>query len=210
MRGIRLIAILWLTCVVSGQETSTPEIGRSNTPLPKLPFVDHNACPGKDQIVPKVKISQADHMYPSGLGNEKPIGSLKKGEEVTVLGGVNVVLEPDEAVIKYVNPHDASSLKVGDAALGYGIEADGNLVFWSQGVWFSEWIEAVAEKGQCGFSGGYGPGGCTINITKDGKSEWWVHVKTSHGLSGWVLAQRLNGGKRWYGNFADLCHYGED
>lgn len=73
-----------------------------------------------------------------------------------------------------------------------------------------EWIEMVAEKGQCGFTLGFGPGGCSIDIVKDGVSEWWVGVETSTGLTGWVLAAKFNAGKSWYGNFSDLCHYGED
>ena len=40
---------------------------------------------------------------------------------MTVLGGLNVVREPDTAVIKYVGPDEPSLLKVGDVALGYGI-----------------------------------------------------------------------------------------
>jgi len=211
MSVIRLIAILLATSLVSGQEPSTPKIGQSNTPEPKLPVVDDNACPGKGKTVPNVKISQDDQIYRSWQGNGTPIGKLKAGKKVTVLGGVNVVRKPDIAVIKYVGPDDVpSSLKVGDVAFGYGVEEDGNIVFWSKGVWFAEWIEAVAEKGACGFRSGFGLGGCSIDIIKDGVSEWWVQVKTSTGLTGWILAQKFTGDKRWYGNFSDLCHYGED
>jgi hypothetical protein len=71
------------------------------------------------------------------------------------------------------------------------------------------WIEAVAEKGRCGF-GVFGQGGCSIDIVKDGVSEWWVQVRTSSGVTGWVLAEKFNGDKRSYGNFSNLCHYGED
>jgi hypothetical protein len=211
MPAIRLIAILLLTTLACGQDASTPEIGRSNTPKPKLPVVDDNACPGKGQTVPNVKASKGAQLYPSWQGKSTSIGTLKAGEEVTVLGGVNIVREPDTAIIKYVGPDDdSSSLKVGDVAFGYGVEADGNIVFWSKGTWFAEWIEAVAEKGGCGFRSGFGLGGCTIDIVKDGVSEWWVQVKTSKGLTGWVLAEKFNGDKRWYGNFTRLCQYGED
>jgi hypothetical protein len=210
MAVIRLIAILLVTSLVSAQEPSSPKIGLSNTPKPKLPVVNYEACPGKGRTVPNVKISQDDHIYRSWRRNGKSIGTLKAGEEVTVLGGVNVVREPDRAVIKYVDPYNDPSIKVGDVALGYGIEAGGDVVFWSKGTWFAVWIEAVAEKGQCGFTSGFGQGGCEIDIIKDGVSEWWVQVKTSSSLTGWVLAEKFNGDKRWYGNFSELCHYGED
>jgi len=207
---IRLIAILLATSLVSGQELSSPEIGRSNTPKPKLPVVDYNACPGKGRTVPDVRVSENDRIYRSWQGKSKSIGTLKAGEQVTVLGGVNVVREPDTATVKYVGPDDApSSLKVGDVALGYGIEADGNFVFWSNGMWFAVWSEEVAEKSRCGFRV-FGQGGCSIDIIKDGVSEWWVQVKTSSGLTGWVLAEKFNGDKRWYGSLSDLCIYGED
>ena len=210
MPAIRLILILMLTLAASGQELSTPRIGQSNTPEPKLPVVDDNACPGKDNTVPNVKISQADHIYRSWQDKSTSIGTLKAGEKVTVLGGLNVVREPDQAVIRYVGPDDPPALKDGDIAFGYGVEADESVVFWSKGTWFGVWIEAVSENGGCGFTSGYGLGGCTIDIVQDGVSEWWVQVKTSSGLTGWVLAQKFSGGKRWYGNFSDLCHYGED
>jgi hypothetical protein len=201
---------LLLTSLASGQQPTNPKIGRSNTPKPELPVVDHYACPGRGNTVSNVKIDQDDRIYPSWQENGKAIGTLKAGDKVTVLGGANVIREPDTAVIKYVDPHASPLLKVGDVALGYGLDADENFVFWAKGVWFAEFIETVANKGQCGFRGGFGEGGCTIDIIKDGVSEWWVQVKTSSGLTGWVLAEKFNRGKRWYGNFSDLCHYGED
>jgi len=210
MSAIRLIAILLLTGLGSAQEFSSPELGRSNTPKPKLPVVDYNACPGKGVTVPNVKVEKSGQIYPSWLGNGTPIGKLKAGEELTVLAGVNVVREPDKAVIKFVGRFDDPSLKVGDVALGYGAEADGNIVFWSNGVWFAQWIEAVAEKGACGFTSGFGQGGCVVDITEDGTADWWVQVKTKSGLTGWVLASKYDGGKRWFGNFSNLCQYGED
>ena len=117
--------------------------------------------------------------------------------------------QPDRGVIKYVSNGDASRppLKVGDAVLGYGWHVDGNMVFWAKGVWFQEDLEGVAEKGACGFTSGFGPGGCTIDIIEDGIIEWWVQVKTSDDVSGWVLAVRYNDDQRWYrwhGNFYDL------
>lgn len=213
MDAIRLVAVLLLTSLLNGQEASSPRIGQSHTPKPRLPVVDDNACPGKRKAIPNVKVLQDDRIYPSWNGNGKSIGVLKAGEEVTVLGGVNVVSEPDIAVIKYTDPDDDPSLKVGDTALSYGIEdleLGGFVVFWAKGVWFAVWAEAVAEKGQCGFTSGFGPGGCTIDIIKYGVSEWWVQVKTSSGVTGWVLAEKFNHDKNWSSGYSDLCHFGED
>ena len=199
------------TLIASGQKQPTnPKIGKSNTPEPTLPVVDDYACPGKGNTVPNVMISQRDRIYSSWQDDRKLIGTLKAGDKVTVLGGANIIREPDTAIIKYVGPDDSPLLKVGDVAHGYGLDADENIVFWAKGVWFAGDIETVAEKGQCGFTSGFGQGGCTIDIVEDGVSDWWVQIKTSGGVTGWVLAAKFTRGKRWSGNFGDLCHYGED
>jgi hypothetical protein len=212
MALVRLVAIVLLTPLLNGQEPTSPKIG-SHTPKPKLPVVDDNACPGKGKMIRNVKVSENDLIYSSWNSNGKSIGALKAGEEVTVLGGVNVVHEPDIAVIKYVRSEDDPLLKVGDTALGYGVEdfsTGASMVLWSKGVWFAAWTEAVAEKGQCGFTSGFGPGGCTVDVIKNGVSEWWVQVKTGSGLTGWVLGQKSNHEKDWSSGFTDLCHFGED
>lgn len=212
--GVVWAVQVWLVqSLLIAQEATTPKVGQSHTPKPKLPVVDDNACPGRDKMIPNVKVSENNLIYPSWNASGKSIRALKSGEEVTVLGGVNVVREPDIAVIKYVGPDDDSSLKVGDAALSYGIEDSedgGFVVFWSKGLWFSVWIEEVAWEGECGFTSGFGPSGCTIDITKYGVSEWWVLVKTGSGLTGWVLAEKFNHNKNWSSGFSDLCHFGED
>jgi hypothetical protein len=205
MAALRLGVILLLTSLLSGQEPTAPKIGVSNTPKPKLPVVDDMACPGKGNTVANVEISEGYRMYRSWQGNGGSIGKLGKGEKVTILGGVNIIREPDTAVIKYVDPDFPSSLKVEDVAFGYGIEADANDVFWARGVWFIEWNEGVAESGNCGFHV-FGQGGCTIDVIKHGRSEWWVHVKTIGGPTGWVLAARVNGDRHWFANFYPLCH----
>jgi len=212
MATIRLAAVLFsLTFLASSQEVSALQVGRSNTPIPKLPVIDDKACPGKGQTVPNVEFTQDYKMYSSWQDNRRQIGRLKAGESVTVLDGVNVVREPDKAVNKYVGPDEESlSLKVGDVALGYGIEADANDIFWAKGIWFAEWDEGVAVKGHCGFRTGFSLGGCTIDIVEYGRRDWWVHIKSSRGLTGWVLAARFDGDKHWFANFYPLCHYGED
>ena len=41
---IRVIAILLLTSLISAQQASSPEIGHSNTPKPKLPFITESSA----------------------------------------------------------------------------------------------------------------------------------------------------------------------
>lgn len=200
-----MIAILLLASLAAGQNDSTAS---SNIPEPKLPVIDYDACPGRSNPIPNVKLVKDDRIY-SSPDNGKLIARLKTDEKVTVLGGANVIRQPDRAVIRYVSGDDTRwpPVKVGDPVLSYGWHVDGNMVFWAKGVRFEENIEAVAEKGACGFTSGFGLGGCTIDIVKDGVIEWWVQVKTSNSVSGWVLAVRYNEDNRWYrwyGNFYDL------
>lgn len=191
-------------------ETGSKSPVLADIPTPKLPLIDFSTCPGDGRIVPDWKIDKDDRMYSSFQNDRALVGQLKAGETVTVLRGANIVREPSRAVIKYVGRHDdPSAQKVGDTALAYGVEPDQAVVFWANGMWFTEDIESVAEKGQCGFTAGFGPGGCTIDIVKDGIGEWWVQVKTAAGLTGWVLAEKT-GDQHWDGNFSQLCHYGED
>jgi len=203
---VRLIAVLFLASLAAGKQNDPAT--SSNTPDPKLPVIDYEGCPGKSNPIPNVKLVKDDLIYSSpDKGNL--VARLTAGQRVTVLAGANVVRQPDRAVIKYVSHDDTHwpPVKAGDIVLSYGWHVDGNMVFWSKGVWFQEDIESVAEKGVCGFTSGFGPGGCTIDIVKDGVIEWWVQVKTRNGVSGWVLAVRYdddNRWYRWYGNFYDL------
>ena len=193
MRYLVLATLFTITCTAIAQNKGTSP---SDIPEPKLPVIDYDGCPGKSQPIPDVKIVKAGLIY-SSPDNGKLIANLKVGEIVTVLAGANVVRKPDAAVIKYASPDDTSSpLKAGDAALGYGWHVGGNFVFWARGVRFEVDFSAVAEKGNCGYTSGFGPGGCTIDIVQDGVIEWWVKVKTSAGVSGWVLAVSYNDDNR--------------
>jgi hypothetical protein len=206
MSLVHLIPILLVASVATGQQNhSAPS---SNIPEPKLPVVDYDACPGTGSPISDVKLVRDDLIYSSPNGGNL-VAKLSAGEKVTVLAGANVIRQPDRAVIRYVSPNGSSSppLKVGDVVLGYGWHVDGNMVFWAKGVWFDDDIEAIAEKGVCGFTSGFGLGGCTVDIIKDGVIEWWVQVKTGSGVTGWTSAVRYNKDNRWYrwsGNFHDV------
>ena len=204
-RCFLLVMLFGLTCSAFAQNRSSSP---SKITEPTLPVIDNDACPGKIAPMPNVKLVEDAIIY-SSPDKGKLVAKMRAGEKVTVLSGANVVRQPDRAVIRVAPRGDTSwpPLKVGDIALGYGWHVDGNMVFWAKGVWFEETIEAVAEKGECGFTSGFGPAGCTIDIVKDGTIEWWVQVKTSAGLSGWVLAVKYNDDNRWYrwhGNFYDV------
>jgi hypothetical protein len=207
MAAVRLTAILLVALLAAGQQTPSRDSAiASKISEPKLPVIDDDACPGKGKTVPNVKVDKNDRIY-SSPDKGRLLGTLKAGEKVTVLSGANVIRQPGRALVRYVPPDDSSlpSLKLGDVLLVYGMHADGDVVFWSKGNWFKQYYEAVAEKGACGFTSGFGLGGCTVEIVQDGMSEWWMQVKTSSGITGWALVGKFDGDKRWYGNFSDLC-----
>lgn len=165
---------------------------------PKLPVIDNDACPGRGRVVSSYKITQNDPMYSTYRDDRKLIGTLKAGERVTVLRGVNVIREPDQAVMTQGD-------RRGDVVLGYGFHANGNMDFWAKGVWFQDYYESIVAKGSwCGFAD---KSQCDIQITKNGISEWWVQVKTSSSSIGWVRADKPAGGQSWNSsNFGDLCN----
>jgi len=208
MTTYRLVAIFIFASLAFGQEFTTPEIGRSNTAVPKPPVVDDNACPGPSRrtdgvLEPvQIKIKRSDEIYSSWKPDRVPVATTKAGEDLSVLSGVNVIREPDK--IRVLQPGKDPSLQPGDEVLGYGLRGDGNYVFWAKGVWYTLYYEFEGDlKGGCGFAD---KTDCTFAISSKGVLEWWVKVKTSTGLTGWALASKNVHNKTWSDpNFSDLC-----
>jgi hypothetical protein len=206
MIATRLGTLLLLAALATAQRTSAPKSAKSSIPEPKLPVVDYGVCPGE---VPHWKIERNDRMYSSFRDKRTMIGTLKAGEEVTTLTGVNVIREPDRALIKQSGAESLAqvkgvSLKPGDVVLRFGLHTDGTYQLWAKGVWFTHDYEEIAEKGDvCGFGD---KSQCTIEIVKNGVNEWWVEVKNSGGRTGWVLAGKSTHGVLWDNrNFGEIC-----
>ena len=157
-------------------------------------MIDHKACPGEGRTVTHWKIGRNQPIYSSWNG-ARVIGTLKAGDKVTVLAGVNVILKPDRALVKQPEqPTEGLDLNVGDVVLVYGSHANGDVDFWAKGVWYTEYYEGIGDGGKCGFAG-FGLGGCTVDITEHGVKEWWVQLKTKSGRIGWALAYKRSGDK---------------
>jgi hypothetical protein len=75
------LLLLTSSFLASGQELSGPQIGRSGVSTPKLPVVDDKACPGKNQTIPNVELTQDYKIYSSWQDNRRQIGGLKAGRE---------------------------------------------------------------------------------------------------------------------------------
>jgi len=210
MTTVRILALLFLAALARAQNLYTKAENPSSTE-PKLPVVDDKACPGPPRRVDgvmepvAVKIRTAEPMYSTWQAKRVVAGTLKTGEEVDAWSGVNVILEPDKArVLQSSEPDEKPVLKPGDEMLGYGFRGDGNYLFWAKGAWFTEYYENEGNlRGDCGFAD---KTMCTFAIVKKGIQEWWVQVRTSGGITGWVLASKNVHDKSWSNaNFGDLC-----
>jgi hypothetical protein len=155
MLALRLSALLLLATLTTAQQTSAPPTANPNpiVPRPKLPFIDDKACPGKERTVPNVKIVRPDKMFSSWRDKRVLTATLKEGDEVTVLAGVNVIREPDRAILRFPNTDLASRLKPGDIVFRYGLHhPSGDWDSWGKGVWFMETYEEMQEKAACAAS----------------------------------------------------------
>jgi hypothetical protein len=200
-----LVATLALAATLAAAQVSTPKPTDLGIPEAKLPVIDDNACPGKDKDQDNVlhtKLKRKASIYSSWQDTRILAGRLKIGEEIAVLAGVNIVREPDKALMTQPDPD--LGLRPGDVVLGYGLRADGNTDFWGKGVRFAVYYESVVAKGSwCGFGD---KTQCTVEIIENGVQEWWVKVKRKNGREGWVLASKQSGDKRWDSvNFRNLC-----
>ena len=211
MVAIRLGTLLLLAVLATAQQTSVSKTGHPSTSEPKLPVIDNRACPGPSRRADGVlepfqmKLEHNGRMYSSWKRNRVSVATLKVGEEVSVLSGVNVIREPDKVrALQPSEPGEDPPLKLGDEVLGYGLRGDGNYVLWAKGVWYTQYYEFEGGmNGECGFRD---KSECTFAISKRGVQEWWVHVKTSSGLTGWVLASKNVHDKSWRdANFGNLC-----
>lgn len=203
MTAIRLGAFILLATLAATQQTAPSKSAESIVREPKLPVIDHDdACPAKGHIVPHVKIERDDKVYSSWQDKRVLVGTLKAGEEVTVLAGVNIVREPDMVLV--VQPKLYLPLKPGDVILRYGHDRDWDWRFWAKGVWFTERIDQVLEKNTpCDLPD---KSGCDDTVIKNGVKEWWVQVKRRNGHSGWVLAAKIAHDKSWINRaFDGLC-----
>ena len=206
MRSIKIVALKIGGLLVFANLACAQQATTTKPAEPALPFVDERACPLATDAIQYVNIQHADQMYSSWREKRAVVARLLPKDRVTVLRGVNVVLEPDRAVVlqSIEKKDDGVSLKVGDTLLRYGLNAAQYWEFWVNGKWFVEYENYVVEKG--GSCDPENALGCTIQMVKNGDQEWWIEVKTKAGRSGWVLGRRRTETQLWTNrNFADLC-----
>lgn len=163
-------------------------------------MIDYDACPGKNRIVPGWKIEREAPIYSSWQDKRVLMGTLKAGEEVTVLAGLDVTRKPDKVSI--IRSIPALSLKPGDIILRYGYGSEGFANFWVKGAWQKDDYFGTTEKDGSGCRASE----CESVVMEDGIKESWVQVKTNTGAVGWTLVAKSSLGIHWFsGNFSNLC-----
>jgi hypothetical protein len=195
MAALRLGSFLLFVTLFGGSQNPDPRSGKSPVAEPKLPVIEFDACgspnPSINPSKPEpYKLQAADRLYSSWREKRTLIRSLAKGTEVTQVGAVNIIREPDRGVITGPVDESLRPLVRGDEVLGYGLHADGFITFWGKGVSFTEYYENIAFRGACGFAD---KSECHINILKRGVQEWWLQLRTSDGVTGWVLGLKQSG-----------------
>jgi hypothetical protein len=200
---IRLGIFLLLAKIATAQQILPGTSTDSSIPEPKLPVIDYDACPGKGRIVPNWKIRRHSPLYSSWQDDRTQTGTLKPGEKVTVLKGVNVIGKPDRIMV--TRPFPDIYLKPGDIILRYGHLGEGVANIWAKGVWHKEY-DLWRTTGKDGRTGCLAQDECNSKVIEEGIQEHWVQVKTSGGHTGWVSSLKVTRGAFWSsGNFDRLC-----
>jgi hypothetical protein len=167
---------------------------------PKLPVVDEDACPGKNNSVSNWKINTSETLYSTWKDGRSQVGVLRAGERVTVLTGVKIIREPSK--VKLVRSVPNLSLKTGDIVFRYETYGDGSMAdVWANGKWLKGGALAIQNKDGSGYQGDF-----DAVVIEDGIEEAWVQTKKVSGQVGWVVSYKFIHGKMEGGfNFGGLC-----
>jgi hypothetical protein len=197
---IRLGKFLLLATVATAQQSQPTRPTNSEISEPKLPVVEERPCPAK--AVVDWPIKRRSPVYSSWQDQRTQIGRLMAREKVTVLGGLSITRQPDRILV--TKPKPDIDLKPGDIILRYQVLGEGDADIWAKDVWhrdYSLWTAIEKDGTGCGARDV-----CDSKVIEDGIKEIWVQVKTSTGLTGWVLAQKITRGVFWdSGVFGQLC-----
>jgi hypothetical protein len=204
MASVRLGAFLLFASFVAASHNGSPQSRKPPVGEPKLPVIDFDACGSPNPRLYSGKpvpynLEADDDLYSSWQDDRTLVRRLAVGTEVTRIGAVNIIQEPDRAVITGEVDESLRPLVRGDEVLGYGLHSDGDVSFWGKGVLFTEHFDNIALKGSCGFAD---KTQCQINITKPGVQQWWMQLKTSDGVTGWILGLQQVGNDVSFGQNA--------
>ncbi|HTS38761.1 MAG TPA: hypothetical protein VMH04_24015 [Candidatus Solibacter sp.] len=147
--------------------------------------MDENACPFEGCQFGKWTAREPVQLYSDWRAERKPLRRLAVGEVVEAVTGVHVTFAPAE--IRVTAPIAQYGLKPGDTVFGYMNLGEGFFNAWFNGFW-------VEDFDGSGVSGLGCESGCNAKVMVEGRSEWWVRVKTSDGTIAWTnQAEKFDG-----------------
>jgi hypothetical protein len=209
MAEIRIGLFLLMATLASAQQPPAVKPTKAELLAPSLPVININACP-QSAVSKPYWLARGELLYSSWRGARTQIGVLQGGSYVTVLEGVEVIAEPDQAIL---TQRGAGMLVAhglvanpGDVVLRYGLQVDRNgdrnWDLWADGAWFTAHEDSMTTG--CGSDD---QGQCMFALAKYGLKEWWLKVKTTAPDStGWTIAGEWSRNKSYGGfNFRDLC-----
>jgi hypothetical protein len=200
---MRLGIYLLLATIATAQRISPTTSTSSSIPEPQLPVIDYEACPGKGRSVPDWDIKRNSPVYSTWEYPQTKTGTLKAGEKVTVLAGVNVTRKPDKILVTRSIPQ--IDLERGDIILRYEQLGEGVVNMWAKGIWHKEY-DLSRTTSKDGKTGCLAQDHCDSKVIEDGTMERWVQVKTNRGDTAWMLNFKDTRGVFWdSGNFHNLC-----
>jgi len=179
----RLLCLILLSTLAIAQRPpdehgASPEGG---TAEPALPVINQHACPFEGCRFGKWKVSKDSILYSSWQNDRRQVAKLTAGQEVTGLKGVHITRSPDRIMVKRDLPR--LGLQAGDIVLRYMYVGEGFADIWAKGAWRKEEdCSFITEKNGDGCARD-----CAAVVTEEGVKEWWVKLKTSDGMIGWVL-----------------------
>jgi len=152
--------------------------------MPALPKIDQRACPFEGCQFGKWTVRQTVALYSTWQPNRTLVKTLRKGQQVTAVTGINITFEPLEILV--TAPIELYHLKSGDRVFGYMNLGEGAFNAWFNGFWVDVFDGTSVAPG-CSR-------GCLAKVVKPGRSEWWVQIQLATGLTGWTKqADRFDG-----------------
>jgi hypothetical protein len=183
MKRLKSVAILGVGALSLAAVQAQAPARKSALPEPPLPVINFKACPFEGCTFRNWIVTKDVALYSSWKQDRKPLTTLKSAEVVTGVTGVHITYEPDR--IQVLQPLPELRLEPGDIILRYMYRGEGFADVWTRGQWRRQFdCSFITEKNNTGCLW-Y----CAAKVITEGRKDWWVQVKTSQGLSGWVKSE---------------------
>jgi hypothetical protein len=183
--------VKWLTSVIARgpdvnlwQETLMIVLAimlvlQSAADKPAMPFSDPGACPFECCQYGIWTAKQTVSLRKERNKQSPVVFTISRGEKVTATTGVVVTYKP--GVVRMLKQSQFETVRVPAGAVVYVLHygGEGSDLFWYNGK--THWGELFAEsvhKGNTEYP---------WDVDSLPVTEWWVQVKTSRGVTGWIL-----------------------